>query len=58
MAKKSLPKGARDNRANQINLNNPAYHRARGATARYAEVLAAPPQASSRQPRESAQSQR
>jgi hypothetical protein len=43
MAKKSLSKGARDNRANQINPKHPVYHRARGMTARQAEVQTAHP---------------
>lgn len=41
MPKKSLPKHARDNRANQLNPAHPAYHRSRGASAEKAESLAA-----------------
>jgi hypothetical protein len=32
MSKQSLPKAARDNRANQLNPNHPAYHQSRGAS--------------------------
>ncbi|HHH29735.1 MAG TPA: hypothetical protein ENK57_15510 [Polyangiaceae bacterium] len=40
MAKKSLSKHARDNRANQLNPAHPAYHRSRGVSAELAESLA------------------
>ncbi len=39
MAKKSLSKGALNNRANQLNPNHPAFHRSRGATTREAESV-------------------
>ena len=40
MAKKSPSKGARDNRANQLNPAHPAYHQSRGVPAEQAESLA------------------
>lgn len=40
MAKKSLPKTARDNRANQLNPIHPAYHQARGASPAQAKEAA------------------
>ena len=40
MAKKSFPKAARDNRANQLNPAHPAYYRSRGVPADKAESLA------------------
>lgn len=41
MAKCPLSKGARNNRANQLNPAHPAYHRSRGLSADEAEALAA-----------------
>lgn len=41
MAKKSLSRGARDNRANQLNPAHPAYHQSCGVPAEQAGSLAA-----------------
>jgi hypothetical protein len=40
MAKKSLSKAARDNRANQLNPTRPACHRVRGATTKQTGTFA------------------
>ncbi|WP_152629473.1 hypothetical protein [Haliangium ochraceum] len=41
MSKRTLPKAARDNRANQLNPAHAAYHRARGASTGQADAHAA-----------------
>ena len=40
MWKHAVPKGSRDNRANQLNPTHPAYHQSRGASPQKAERAA------------------
>lgn len=40
MWKHAVPKGSRDNRANQLNPTHPAYHQSRGASPQEAERAA------------------